>query len=676
MDATQGADQALSVFVAESAELLHEMESALLQCSGGAKDAEIVNRIFRAAHTLKGSSGLFGLSDITAFVHVLENLLDQVRRGLLPLDDALLEVLLDAKDHTQALVGRVAGEGLPPDQALTAQGEEVLAALGRIGAAAHSPPDLSATVPLESKADSQSAVRSQPVGCWEIAVRFGPEVLQAGMDPLGIIRYLQRFGEVESIQIIDDSVPAIEELDPERCYIGLEIRFRTAADRARIESAFEFVREDCTLRLTPPVAAAAQSQGKTDAPKRSRQDSRMLRIPAGKLDALIDLVGELVIASASVGTLARREKNRALIESVSLMARLTNAVRDGSMRLRMVQIGEVFGRFHRIVRDVTKELGKEIDLVLTGSETELDKSLVERLADPLTHLVRNAVDHGIEPATARIALGKPARGRIELKAYHASGAVIVEVRDDGKGLDRERLLEKARTAGMIAANAAPSDEEIWNLVFEPGLSTAEAVTDLSGRGVGMDVVRRGVEALRGSIEIDTDRGKGTTFRIRLPLTLAVMDGFLFRVGNSHLLVPLDMVVECLQLPPQAAGEPRVDYMSVRGQIVPLLQLREHLALGGCAAARQYVVIVCLGARRAGLVVNALLGEVQAVIKPLHVLLSGTVCVAGSAVLGSGEVALMLDVPALLQQAESRGGPHGTVDSGPQTAAARTMGGPV
>ncbi|HYR25326.1 MAG TPA: chemotaxis protein CheA, partial [Aquabacterium sp.] len=506
------------------------------------------------------------------------------------------------------------------------------------------------------------------------------------------------------------------------CYLGFEIRLASAASKAEIEGVFEFVSQDCELRILPPDsrvddylrlieelpadrlrlgeilvacgavtaqelarALAEQSaepsvahhplgeilveeravqpelvQGaiarQHELRQRQAQESKLIRVHADKLDALINRVAELIIASASVGVLAQRNQDRSLREAVSLMSRLTEDVRDGAMRLRMVEIGETFQRFRRVVRDVSKELGKDIELQVSGAETELDKSLVDRIGDPLTHLVRNAIDHGIEAPALRLARGKPASGRLDLRARHEAGAIVIEVRDDGGGLHRERILAKALDKGLIEAGAELSDQQVWDLIFEPGFSTAEQVSNISGRGVGMDVVKRSIEALRGSIEIDSRPEQGTSFRIRLPLTLAIIDGFLMAVGESHFVVPLDAVLECVQL---ASGAK--DYINLRGEVLPLLRLREHFALPGRCGRRENIVVVQVGGRKAGLVVDQLKGEFQAVIKPLGPLMAGLPGISGSSILGTGEVALMLDIATLIQQASSaaQGARHAT-----------------
>ncbi len=402
-----------------------------------------------------------------------------------------------------------------------------------------------------------------------------------------------------------------------------------------------------SLAVPEVVEAALQHQQQR---REQTATARHVRVDAGKLDRLIDLVGELVVVGASQGLLAKRLGDSALTESASVLSRLVEEIREVALRLRMVQIGETFSRFQRVVRDVARDLQKEVKLEVNGAETELDKAMVERLADPLTHLVRNSLDHGLELPADREAAGKPSQGTLALNAYHDSGSVVIEVADDGRGIDHQRVLAKAVAAGLMSHDAKPSHAEILQLIFEPGLSTAATVTDISGRGVGMDVVRRAVDALRGTIEVESQLGIGTVVRVRLPLTLAIIDGFLVGIGGSFYVAPLDMVVECLDLV-DAQGNQHRGYLSLRGEVLPLLWLRRVFAAGDVdTEVRQSVVVVHHNGRKAGLVVDQLLGEFQTVIKPLGEVFRRLSGISGATILGSGDVALILDVPALIQHA--------------------------
>ncbi|MCF5620653.1 chemotaxis protein CheA, partial [Pseudomonas syringae] len=491
------------------------------------------------------------------------------------------------------------------------------------------------------------------------------------------------------VSTLTDSIPPVEAWDPESCHLGFDIDFLSSAGHAAINEVFDFVREDCVVEITaandstdsgeptgtelvsqtersgmvasgellgdqravprePGVATAVERPSAGGEQK--NKDGRYVRVNADKLDELINLVGELVIASAGASLLAKSCDNDPLQEASSTVSGLVEQILDGALHLRMIPIGDTFNRFRRVVRDVSQELGKDIDLIINGAETELDKTVVEKIGDPLMHLLRNSMDHGIESAEARRAAGKPAKGHLSLNAYHDSGSIVIEIADDGAGLNRERILDKAQQRGLVAAGASLTDQEIYNLIFEPGFSTAEAVTNLSGRGVGMDVVKRNITLLRGTVDLDSQPGQGTIVRIRLPLTLAIINGFLVGIDQSTYVIPLDMVQECIELDEQDRQASRDNgYLDLRGEVLPLVYLREHFNHEGPAARRQNVVVVRYAEHKAGLVVDELLGEFQTVIKPLGKLFGALRGISGSTILGSGAVALILDVPALLNQ---------------------------
>ncbi|WP_051452940.1 chemotaxis protein CheA [Dechloromonas agitata] len=555
-------------------------------------------------------------------------------------------------------------------------------------------------------------VSSNP--CWHISVRFGRDTFRHGMDPAAFLQRLSECGRLRNVATLADTMPLAEEMDPESCYLGYEIDLEADVEpvtQANLEQVFQFVQDECALCILPPhsplseyaalmaslpeslarlteifgqsgaltpCASAASlldnilletaagtltktvengpsSSGGATVPgsrivaakERTGQDTRLVRVPAEKLDSLIDLVGELVIAGSSAQLLARQSGDGLLTEAMALLSRLLEEVRDASLQLRMVTVGETFKRFQRVVRDTARETGKQIDLELRGGETELDKSVVEKLADPLLHLVRNAIDHGIETAETRLARGKPVTGRVTLNAYHDTGCVVIEVADDGGGLNVERIRAKAVERGLIDTNATLGENDIYNLIFEPGFSTAEQVSNLSGRGVGMDVVKKSILALRGTIDVHSSPGQGTRFVLRLPLTLAMIDGFLVSVGGGAYVIPLDSVVECLEL---KEGEALGNVLNLRGQPLPFLALRDLFEIGGAAPLRQNVVVVQAGGQRAGIVVDQLQGEYHTVIKPLGNLFRHLRGLAGSSIMGSGDVALIIDVPSLIQLA--------------------------
>jgi two-component system chemotaxis sensor kinase CheA len=712
-------DDALQTFVIEARELLQHMEESLLDIERGSSDDDGINAIFRAAHTIKGSAGLFGLDYVVEFTHIAESVLDKVRSNELAMDGVLVALMLDVCDHLSNLIDHVAaGEG-PSTDTGRMSGElsgKLSVYLGQEHKASAS--KAAASMPVEHEHHFESEGGGQvETDNWHISLRFGPDVQRNGMDPLSFIRYLATIGRIANIVTLTDAIPPLSAIDPETCYMGFEISFDTDADKSVIEGVFEFVRDDCQLRILPPrskiteyvglirdmngenmrlgdilvscgtltdaeleLALKIQSGGgnegrpigevlveqhMVDAPvveaalekQKQVKDSKsggevnLIRVDSEKLDQLINLVGELIIAGAGTTLIAQRAGMPELVEATANLSRMVEEVRDSALSLRMVQIGATFNRFQRVVRDVSRELGKDIRLEIHGAETELDKTVVEKIGDPLTHLVRNSMDHGIEPADVRLARGKPAHGTLKLNAYHDSGSIVIEVSDDGGGLNRAKILSKAIERGLVQPGQQLSDNEINNLIFEAGFSTADAVSNLSGRGVGMDVVRRNIQALRGTIDIESEEGKGSTMRIRLPLTLAIIDGFLVGVGTSAYVVPLDMVVECIELPTGKATEG--DYLNLRGEVLPYLKLRDLFEVEGQPPRRENIVVVQYAGHKAGLVVDNLMGEFQTVIKPLGKVFGGVRGLGGFTIMGSGEVALILDVPRLMQQVSNR-----------------------
>ncbi|WP_336756888.1 chemotaxis protein CheA [Aeromonas hydrophila] len=709
-------DQALQTYIAEARELLEEMESALLTLENEPDNSELIGAIFRAAHTIKGSAGLFGLQPIVSFTHIVEDLLDQVRNQQLAISEALIKDLLESRDHIERLISLVAeqGEALGADE--QAQDVQLRSNLARhqttsqTGLPERNPP--AETSPVSKEEGHVSAT-----SLWHISLRFGPDVLRNGMDPTSFLRYLGTMGTLCAIETINHALPDWEHFDPESCYLGYELDLDTQADKNALSDVFEFVRDDCRITIIPPhsklaeyidlinalpednemlgqllvktgaltaselvlglqaqheqpqtdtgklgeilIAQGAVSEVVVDAALKKQsqnkesknKEGRYVRVHADKLDDLINLVGELVVASSGANLLAQRSRDSQLQEANSTIAMLVEEIRDGALRLRMVPIGDTFNRFQRVVRDVSHELDKDIALIITGGDTELDKSVVEKIGDPLMHLVRNAMDHGIESAERRVAAGKPARGTLTLNAYHDSGSIVIEIQDDGAGLNKARILQKAQERGLVTTNATLTDQEIYQLIFEPGFSTAEAITNLSGRGVGMDVVKRNIQALRGSVELDSKPGLGTRVQIRLPLTLAIIDGFLVRVSTTHYVIPLDMVIECVELTQSALADTQGrNYINLRGEVLPFVRLQHYFDVEGTRGRRENIVVVSHGGKKSGLVVDELLGEFQTVIKPLGKLFQRLQGISGSTILGGGEVALILDIPSLIQHA--------------------------
>lgn len=654
-------DQALQTFIVEARELLQAMEQSLLQLESEPGDEDAIGAVFRAAHTIKGSAGLFGLTPIVTFTHIVEDVLDRLRDGLIAVDAALIAVLLKSGDHMLELIEVVASRGEALSPAAVEREDALRQALN---AYRH------VDAPVTGLETEPPAASEEGQVLWHISLRFGEDVFRNGMDPLSFLRYLETLGQIVQLRTLTECVPDLSRWDPESCYLGFELDLNSTAGYASLNEVFDFVREDCDVHISrideasesapvsgtelvvqAEVAPLAGTPQRVTAPAEGKpRDGNYVRVNADKLDELINLVGELVIASAGASLLARSCDNDPLQEATSSVSGLVEEILDSALHLRMIPIGDTFNRFRRVVRDVSQELGKDIELIISGAETELDKTVVEKIGDPLMHLLRNAMDHGIENAQARQAAGKPSKGHLRLNAYHDSGSIVIEIADDGAGLNRERILHKAQERGLVASGATLTDQEIYNLIFEPGFSTAEAVTDLSGRGVGMDVVKRNITLLRGTVDLDSRHGQGTLVRIRLPLTLAIINGFLVGIDQSTYVIPLDMVQECIELDEHQPVSTRDQgYLDLRGEVLPLVDLREHFNHEGAPARRQNVVVVRYAEHKAGLVVDELLGEFQTVIKPLGKLFGALRGISGSTILGSGAVALILDVPALLNQ---------------------------
>lgn len=717
--------QALTTFFDESRELLSEMERILLCAEHEDFNGDQMNALFRCAHTIKGSAGMFGLDAIVRFTHEVETVLDRLRHGDFALSPELIGLLLESRDHMANLLDAVtSGESV--DTQTESSIILCMQAWSNKDAGQQNAPVAGLAHPSEPALTAIQNIEDEDLSghnYWHISLRFETEILRYGFDPLSMINFLKTLGDIIHIETVSDGVPEFSALDPEQCFLGFEISFRSNATKAEIANVFEFVSGMAKIAILPPhsktsefiglieslaedktkiggllvacgtitneeLAQALSEQSALGGSKkvgevlvaqrvvaplvvdaaltkqRKMEEARTLlaksvKVPADRLDALIDQVGELVIAGAATQIQARRARNRELQEAASNLLRLVEDVRDTALRLRMTPIGEVFSRFPRVVRDVAKELGKDIELKISGAEAELDKSMIEKLGDPLMHLVRNSMDHGIESPERRAAVGKPTQGTVALNAFHESGSIVIEVADDGGGLDSERIFRKAVEKGLVSADANLAQADIYRLILEPGFSTAEQITNLSGRGVGMDVVRSSVEALRGTLDIESRLGAGTTIRICLPLTLAIIDGFQVGVGPSTFILPLDSVVECIELP---ADSDRTDYLNLRGEVLPFLRLRRMFSVDGAAPARQNIVVVRFSGRKAGIAVDRLYGECQTVIKPLGQLFAGISGISGSTILGSGEVALILDVAQLVHGAVAAAVPRTTAAS--------------
>jgi two-component system chemotaxis sensor kinase CheA len=659
--------EAMSQYKDESIELLDAMEIALLEIQENGITQERINAVFRAAHTIKGSSGMLKLDHLVEFTHIAENLLDDIRNDKILFTSEMIGTFLRSKDHmSNLIIAYTSNVGQEPNDSLKSISHTIMEELAN-----YTGLSTQTSIMTEQKKEVNSSVSSG----WDIRVQFGAEVFRAGMEPVHFIRFLSTLGEVIFFESDFVSIPSFHAIDPTQCYLNCFIKLHSAASEKEITEVFEFIEDDIDLEITswgkvneeyeinmeledegieenPPKVTASVIQNSSSSSEEPTllMVSHTLRVDSEKIDILINLIGEMVIANANVVQKSTEANNDDLIESVSIVSHMLEEIRESAMKIRMVQIGETFNKFKRIVHDVSQKLGKEVELTITGGDTEMDKTIVEKISDPLVHIVRNAMDHGLENTEERLMAGKKAKGRLSLNAFHDAGTIAIEISDDGHGLDEEKLFAKAVEKGIIDSHAKLTQKEIFNLIFEPGFSTATEVTDLSGRGVGMDVVKRNIQSLRGTVDIKSTVGKGSTFTIRLPLTLAIIDGFLVRVGNTHYVIPLESVLECVELPQNnSEAMSGNQYINLRGTILPILSLRDFFTEQEPKHedARENVVVVKSGENKFGLIVEELLGEFQTVIKPLGKIYRGVRGIGGSTILGSGEVALIVDVPILI-----------------------------
>ncbi|MFC1670919.1 chemotaxis protein CheA [Spirochaetota bacterium] len=702
--------EAIDTFFHESREMLEDMESALLVLERENLDDDSINAIFRTAHTIKGSAGMFGFDDISTFTHIVESLLDLVRKNEIEIDSDMVALLFDCHDHIFKIItyfekNREASINLES----RVEEDKLISRLNK-----YLNLDLTKEeIKTDEEVDETTYEMNVKNKCWHISLRFGKDIFKNGLDPQSFISYLAKKGEIVNLKTIHHSIVPFEDMEPESCYLGFEIDFYGNTSKEQLYDVFEFVKDDCSIKLLPPksdisqyvdlinelpeepmgigrilaeigslteseldealrlqkehhdligkimvnekmvqeqvVEAAVEKQSR--ARKIDEQARKFIRVNTDKLDSLIDIVGELLISVANIEQRAILSDDVEFKESASSLTQLINDVRDSSMNLRMVQIGDSFKRFERAVRDLSRDSGKLIDLKLSGGETELDKTLIEKLMDPLLHIIRNSVDHGIDLPKNRLLQGKPERGRIELNAFHARGSVVIEVKDDGNGLDREKIISKAIKMDLLEADRAESlsDDEIYQFVFYPGFTTSEKVTELSGRGVGMDVVKRNIESLRGSAEVHSRKGQGTLIRIQLPLTLVIIDGFLVEVGNFNYVLPLDIVSECVNITKEKLQNTENGrFYDLRGEMIPYVRLRDLFSINGSTPKRESLIIVENRRKKIGLVIDRSIGEYQTVIKPLDAILSKIQWIGGATILGTGEVAMILDIPRFVQ----------------------------
>lgn len=633
-------------FIEEAAEHLRTMEAGLLKLEKDAADAEVLNSVFRAAHSIKGAAGSLGFDRIAEFTHTLETVLDLMRQGKASVDQHTTTLLLQATDLVQKLLAEP-----EDDPELEAQIASLRAAIDSLGPQ----PDSKAVPAPQEKSPSHSHQRRR------VRITLSPKLqfFQNGIDPLLLVRDLENLGHIEGIACDLDKVPLLNELDPEQCYLAWTIVIVTDAPNKDLLDVFIFVDDLCSISIaehdTSPVERRTAAQGpKLTAERQPNEGSgTTLKVSTAKVDALIDLIGEIVIAQSMVKQLATSVAGKswaALQDAVAALELNTLDLQERVMAIRMVPVETVFARFPRMVRDLAAAMSKQVSLEVSGQDTELDKSVVERLSDPLTHLLRNSLDHGIETPEERAAAGKPAQGTIFLSASHCAGGVVIELRDDGRGLNTAKIRAKAEATGLISPVDNLTDEQVHAYIFEPGFSTSSTVSDISGRGVGMDVVKRVIDGLNGSLSMTSTAGRGTTFRIKLPLTLAVMDGLSMRVGSQKFIVPLLSVVESLSPSPQQYKRiiGRGETVLIRGQVLPLIRLSDVFQIPNAIddPTRGIVVIVETDSTPTGILVDALLDQSQVVLKSLETNYKRVEGILGATILGDGQVSLILDISAL------------------------------
>jgi len=653
-------------FFEESAEQLDEFESSLLQLERDPSDRELLNCIFRCAHSIKGGSATFGFPEVASFTHSLETLLDEVRNSRVVIDSTLSRLLLESLDHMRILISVSKGEvESAPDSA---------GLIARLVDASKTSPKAS---PVPVIVEEQSVPGSEEL--YQLDFKPGQDSIRRGNDPLRMLEDLRGIAEVTRISCDKSGIPPMEEMDPEACYIAWSLTMITTANEAELVEPFEFIAGDSVVNLTvsdgffrganfatpsvpeddAPVVASKRKPAQ-EAATTSAKDGGTIKVSSEKLDKLINLVGELIISQSMLNSVTEELDTTKLVgltEAVSHMERSSRELQEQVMGLRLLQIKMAFGRFPRLVHDLASVCNKKIELRLSGEETELDKNLIEAIGDPLTHLVRNSIDHGLEPAEERLNAGKPGVGVLSLSAYHEGGSITIEVADDGRGLNVERILAKAIDRGLVSADDNLTDEQIYQLIFQPGFSTAEQVTDLSGRGVGMDIVNQAIAAIGGSVKVTSVPGKGCSTRIRLPLTMAILEGQSMAVADNVYIIPLTSIIECIRPRQEDVHDiaQTGEVVRVREEFLPVLRM--HRAFGVEPKISEpwdgsMVLVECEG-RKIAILVDELLGQSQVVIKSLETNYQKVEGIAGATILGDGRVALIIDVPGLVRGFEGQ-----------------------
>lgn len=692
------------VFFEESNEGLDIMESALLELDPSNLDSEKINEIFRAAHSIKGGSGTFGFQQIADFTHVVETLLDLIRSDQFVMQTEHVELFLKSVDCIRTMISQLEdGDECDATQAgeLKAKFESILEAGSE------------APVPSDSTDDVGAAGNDGGNGGWKIFFRPDADVLRTGNEPVRMFRELAEFGPID-VEADISGLPKLSELEPESCYLAWNIVLHAEVEKSQIEEVFEWVADDSELVIEPltgDVAVASESEDssvaqeqvqaseepektapataevalveskaakneKAPGKREAKTESASIRVGTDKVDSLINMVGELVITQSMLGELGRNftvDKLPRLMEGLEQLNNHTRELQESVMRIRMLPISFAFSRFPRLVHDTSKALNKKVELELLGEQTELDKTVMERIGDPLVHLVRNSLDHGIEMPEKRVAAGKDEMGKITLNAFHQGGNIVIQIIDDGAGLNKERILNKAMENGLVKPNEVLSDDQIYDLIFKPGFSTAEQITDISGRGVGMDVVRRNIQELNGSVEVDSTPGKGSVFTIRLPLTLAILDGQLIRVGSDVFIFPLVSIVESIQSHGQMIHRVSsgCDVLRLRDEYVPIVRLWDVFNLKPDSEKLEdgLLVVVEGDNLKIAVLVDDLLAQQQVVIKSLQENYRSVEGISGATILGDGTVSLILDIGGLIKLSGVSKDEYKQIQNGDDTQAA-------
>jgi two-component system chemotaxis sensor kinase CheA len=694
-------DTQKNLYREEAYELLANLEDALIELEQHPDDLDIVGRVFRAMHTIKGSGAMFGFDDIAAFTHTIETVYDLIRDGKLSITQDIISLTLSSCDQIKAMLDASQGLETVSDERTI----ELTQAFTGYLPQEEGTPDKG--IPSLEKTENQVDVQ-RPLTTFRIRFQPHKDLFANGTNPVPLLNELRDLGESTIVCHMKD-LPDLMDMEPEACYTSWDIILTTTSDINTIRDVFIFVEDFSEITIEPVdtlatedldaeykkvgeillergairkedldkalktqkrigevlldkgvvdkseirSALAEQEQIRAMRKKRAAADeTSSIRVPAARLDALVNLVGELVTVQARLTQFSAKKSDPDLMGIAEEVERLSAELRDISMGIRMLPIGTTFAKFKRLVRDLSNELGKDINFVMEGEETELDKTVIDKLSDPLVHLIRNSIDHGIEQPDKRIASGKPAQGVIKLSAQHSGAHVLISIADDGNGLDVDVIRAKAIEKDIIAAETALTEKEINELIFAPGFSTAQNVTSVSGRGVGMDVVRSSIEGLSGTVEVHSSKGCGTVITLKLPLTLAIIDGLLVNIASESFVIPLGAVVECVELTGEGKNRAHGRHLiKVRKEIIPYIPLRETFGINGGIPAIEQVVITELGDKRVGFVVDRVIGQHQTVIKTMGHMLKNIDNISGATILGDGTVALILDVYKLNQQTE-------------------------